>query len=170
MPNISVSSAFMQASQTQTWAKASRQEASVEGNKISHKQLSWPSVPAQRSLCSCRTHQASRCLLLVRPTNSEAMDRFCDKLESDFWGNCLQFSERKFTEVSYWLKGQEAIASECGPRVEWGVGVGGGHSQACLSMWEKIKRKNFGFSSQNYKLKMFSISNINKRSREFLDW
>ena len=70
----------------------------------------------------------------MRPTNSEAMDRFCDKLESDFWGNCLQFSERKFTEVSYWLKGQEAIASECGPRVEWGVGVGGGHSQACLSM------------------------------------
>ena len=81
----------------------------------------------------------------MRPTNSAAMDRFCDKLESDFWGNCLQFSERKFTEVSYWLKGQEAIASECGPRVEWGVGVGGGSFTSVFEYVRKNKKEKLWF-------------------------
>lgn len=127
---------------SQPGAKESRQKASAEGKKMSHKQLSWPSVPAQRSLRSWRTHQASHRLLLMRPTNSATTDRFCDKLENDFWGNCLQFSEIKFTEVSEWLKGQEAVASEWGPRAERCHS----HVQVCE---KKIKMKTSLISPAN---------------------
>lgn len=48
----------------------------------------------------------------MRPIHSATVNKFFEELENDFWGNGLQFSERKFAEVSEWSEGQKAIASD----------------------------------------------------------
>lgn len=105
-----------------------------------------------------------------RPTNSATTDRFCDKLENDFWGNSLWFSERKFTEVNEcWAKRPRGHSSHWVPE-QSGVTIYSGF-EVYERKEKKIIMRQCDFSRQQPKLKILFFTEfhkINKRIRFFL--